>query len=32
MLKQGNQSIYNEIKWCLLSIPSDFVTEKHVRL
>ena len=28
----GKQVIYNKIKQCLISIPGDFVVEKHVRL
>ena len=28
----GKQVIYNKIEQCLISIPGDFVVEKHVRL
>ena len=28
----SKQVIYNKIEQCLISIPGDFVTEKHVRL
>ena len=28
----SKQVIYNKIKQCLISIPGDFVIEKHVRL
>ena len=32
MVKLNKQVIYNKIKQCLISIPGDIVTEKHVRL
>ena len=32
MVMLSNQSIYNKIEQCLISIQSDFVVEKHVRL
>ena len=32
MVKLSNQVIYNKIKQCLISVPGDFVIEKHVRL
>ena len=32
MVKLSRQVIYNKIEQCLISIPGDFVTEKHVRL
>ena len=32
MLKLSKQVIYNKIEQCLVSIPGDFVIEKHVRL
>ena len=28
----SKQVIYNKIEQCLISIPGDFVVEKHVRL
>ena len=32
MVKLNKQVIYSKIEQCLISIPGDFVAEKHVRL
>ena len=32
MVKLSKQVIYSKIEQCLISIPGDFVIEKHVRI